>query len=221
MPRSSLCLAVLALAGCAATGDVAGMADGLMPARLVSLVDATQPAVVATGVAMPPIVAPSRSEFFDRTVENRLSGGSETLRMHASGRRIRIESAAGCRSTRLLDWFSPSVAWEGCGGSDDWRAGRAKVGVRDPLYPLEVGATGRYRRWATSHTGETSVRTTDCRVADAVTLDLGGRRADAFVVACDDGRIERTTWYAPGEGPVAYREAHKRRGLREAWVVAR
>lgn len=141
--------------------------------------------------------------------------------MRASGGRIRTEDAAGCRSTRLMDWFSPSVAWEGCGPSSKWRTGRAKVGVRDRLYPLEVGAKGRYRRWATAHTGETSVRTTDCRVTDAVTLDLGSRRTDAFVVACDDGRIERTTWYAPGEGPLAYRETHKRRGVREAWVVAR
>lgn len=190
MPRSRTCLAAVALAGCGAAGDLAG---GLVPRTLVVELDGTRPRVVATGVAIPPHPDPEPSEFSDRAVENRLTGERAVLRMRASARRLRITDATGCRATRLLDWFSPSVAWEGCGRSDVWHTGRAKVGLRDSLYPLEPGATGRYQRWATSHTGDTSVRTTDCRVSGAVTLDLGARRADTFVIRCKGGRIERIT----------------------------
>lgn len=125
-----------------------------------------------------------------------------------------------CRSTRLKDRFSPSVTLAGCGSSHDWHTARATVRVRESLYPLGVGAKRRYQRSAMSHTSAWSQRTTDCEVRDAVTLDLGRRLADAFEVSCDDGRIERMTWYAPGKGPIAYRETHHRRGVREAWVLA-
>ncbi|MEO1331563.1 MAG: hypothetical protein AAFW46_18080, partial [Pseudomonadota bacterium] len=114
----------------------------------------------------------------------------------------------------------PSDSWAGCGSSKTWHTAQATVRVIDPLYPLQVGATGVYERSATSSiTGATSVRRSTCRVTDAVAVERAAAApTPAYVVVCDDGRIERTTWFAPGVGPVAYREARKRRGLRKAWV---
>ncbi|MEL6267363.1 MAG: hypothetical protein AAFR52_17245 [Pseudomonadota bacterium] len=178
------------------------------------------PRVVARGVAIAPYDAPHPGSFGDRQVRDLVGGQVSTLRLGASRNRLRIEDGTGCVSTRLKDWFAPAVAWQDCGRSADWHTAKARVGVRDRLYPLETGASGRYQRWATSHTGRRSERTTDCIVRDAVTLDLGHRVADAFEVRCDDGRVERITWYAPAEGPVAYREAHRERGLRKAWIRA-
>ncbi|MEM7496853.1 MAG: hypothetical protein AAF371_02530 [Pseudomonadota bacterium] len=178
-----------------------------------------RPAIVARGVALEPHAKVLRSELGNRRVRDLMDGGTVVLEMSASGSRLRLVEADGCRSTRLLDWFSPSLAWADCGNSKHWHTAEARVGIEASLYPLRPGATGRYRRSAVSHTGRKSERVTDCRVTDAVTVDLGARVADAFEVVCDDGRIERTTWYAPGEGPVAYREAHRERGLREAWVL--
>jgi hypothetical protein len=37
-------------------------------------------------------------------------------------------------------------------------------------------------------------------------------------VVCRDGTRTRTTWFAPGEGPVAFRKVHDRDGVEEAWV---
>lgn len=170
---------------------------------------------------MPAYPRPRRSDFSDRTVKNALTGDLERLQMSAVGRNIRLRDATGCSATRALDWFSPSATWKNCGTSSNWHTGQGRVRVLDPLYPLQVGATGLYWRSARSHTGKTSVRTTECRVTDAVTIAIGSRPENAFVVKCDDGRVERTTWYAPGAGPLAYHEAKKGRSPREAWVVAR
>ncbi|MEM6489580.1 MAG: hypothetical protein AAF677_15145 [Pseudomonadota bacterium] len=210
-----LCTALVALtlAGCGPS-SVVEIGKVLEPARPGS------PTIVARGVAMPSWPRPRRQEFRDRDVRDLLTGSEVALGLSASRNRLRIVDASGCRSTRPLDWFSPSTAWEGCGTSRNWHTAEAEVTVERSIYPLQVGARGRYTRRATSHTGRTSERTTECRVRDAVTVDLGLRRADAFEVRCDDGRIERTTWYSPGEGPIAYREAHVERGLRKAWVRA-
>lgn len=215
MSRLAIAL-VVCLPACAPFGDGPGDLFASMASRL----DRTSPTVLRSGIDLPPAAKPGRAAFGDRRIVDLISGRETTLRLSASGNRIRVEDASGCRSTKLMDWFSPSVAWSGCGTSDDWQTGRAKVGVRTAPYPMTVGARGRYQRWATSHTGKTSMRTTDCVVRDAVTIAAGRRETDAFVVECDDGRVRRTTWLSPAEGPVAYREEHRTRGLREAWVVS-
>ncbi|MEM6421159.1 MAG: hypothetical protein AAF698_01125 [Pseudomonadota bacterium] len=207
-----------ALSGCTGTGLSKNAVGDLFGSAFGS--GEGYPRIVARGVDLDPAARPGPAVFGDRWVRDLANGGEERLGLSASRRRIHLSDADGCEATRLMDWFSPSVAWSGCGNSDNWHTASAKVGVRGSLYPLRVGGRGRYERWATAHTGKTSFRTTDCVVSDAVTLDLGRRRADAFEVRCDDGRIERITWFAPNEGPIAYREAHHSRGLRQAWVVA-
>ncbi|MEL7139486.1 MAG: hypothetical protein AAFP67_10580 [Pseudomonadota bacterium] len=206
----------LGAAGCAAPGDLGQSLVG----PIHSAIDRTQPTVVARRVEIAEIPSPSSASLTDRRIRNLIDDRTEVLSMQASRNRLSLVEPDGCQSTRFKDWFSPSVAWSGCGTSRNWHKARAEVDVLESLYPLRIGATGQYRRFATSHTGKCSERTTNCLVRDAVTLDLGRRDADAFEVRCDDGRVERVTWYAPGEGPIAYREAHHRTGVREAWVLA-
>ena len=172
--------------------------------------------------ALPSLAAPDPDEFRGMSVQSLLDGSTAHIAIQPEGRRVRIADASGCVSTRPLDWFAPSDSFDGCGTSRDWQDATAEVRVLDSLYPLTIGATGRYwRRAVSTATGEVSTRETDCAVVDAVAVALPRRgRTPAYVVRCDDGRIERTTWYTPGLGPIAYREAHASKGLRDAWMRA-
>jgi hypothetical protein len=97
---------------------------------------------------------------------------------------VRFRESDGCVSTRWGDGFARSDSWAGCADSRNWHTGRAAV----------------------SHTGRRYTRDTVCRVTDAVEVVRAGRApTPAFVVDCDDGKRVRTTWYAAGEGPVAFR----------------
>jgi hypothetical protein len=63
-------------------------------------------------------------------------------------------------------------------------------------------------------------RDTICRVTDAVEVLRAGRPpTPAFVVDCADGKRVRTTWWADGEGPVAFRKTHESKGVEEVWVA--
>lgn len=136
---------------------------------------------------------------------------------HAQGQQAHDNE--GCTWTRPTDWFSPSTSWTNCGTSRNWHTATASVLVLDSLYPLEVGATGSYKRRAVSHTGREQNRITNCTVTDAVNLMRPDKDATpAFVVVCDDSKRVRTTWYSPEFGPVAYRVIHNKNGLQEAWV---
>ncbi|MCL5776915.1 hypothetical protein M1105_07950 [Limibaculum sp. FT325] len=200
---------------------MAGCGAGEHKTKELSKAFAPTPETRTLERALPPTRAPSADEFRSMTVVSLLDGRSERIRITPFGNGVRIREESGCISTRVLDWFSPSDSYANCGTSKDWHTASGTVRVIDDLYPLTVGSTGRYERRAVSHTGKVSTRETRCEVTDAVEVQGPGKHArPAYVVTCDDGRVRRTTWYAPGTGPVAYREDHHEDGVREAWVRA-
>lgn len=177
------------------------------------------PETRSLGADLPPLERPSRSEFRNMKVQSLIDGETRTITIARFGNGLRIRDSDGCVTTRVLDWFSPSDSFAFCSSSQNWRTAQARVKVLDPLYPLDLGAEGVYWRRAVSGTGRISERESRCEVVD--TVEVVRDRAPtvpAFVVECDDGRLRRTTWYSPGIGPVAYREIHEDRGVREAWV---
>ena len=198
---------------------LAGCATVEAPNRSASKAVAHDPETTPLEGGLPALRHPSPAEFRSMTVTSLLDGRTARIRVTPFGNGVRIHEQDGCISTRVLDWFSPSDSYANCGGSKDWHTASGTVRVIDELYPLAVGSTGLYERRAVSHTGKVSTRETRCEVTDAVELHSpGGRSHAAFVVTCDDGRVRRTTWYSPGMGPVAYREEHRKDGVREAWV---
>lgn len=148
------------------------------------------------------------------------TGATITLQPRAIGARtVEVRQSDGC-VWRRDDWFAPSSRWRGCGDSASWRDGSAEVSGGDGLWPLRIGAEGRFRRRATSATGRTLARDTICRVDSAVEVLRADQPATpAFVVACDDGKRVRTTWWAPGEGPIAFRKTHRDKGVEAVWVA--
>lgn len=153
------------------------------------------------------------------TVTNLIDGSTMSFSVSSYGNGVRVRESDGCTWTRSNDWFSPSDSWSQCGDSSNWHTGEATVSQTASLFPMQVGSVGRYQRQARSHTGRTYTRETECEVTDAVEVLRPGRAATpAYVVECDDSRRVRTTWFAPGEGPIAYRESHRSNGLEEAWV---
>lgn len=197
-----------------------GMADH-DPLKLGSLTGGPAPETRSLEMSIQPVNSPSRAEFSSMTVKSLLDGETSSYTVSRYGNGVRVREGSGCVWTRARDWFSPSDSWANCGTSKSWHTAQASVRILDPLYPLEVGSTGSYERRAVSLTGDVSVRETRCEVISAVEVLRPGRTATpAYVVECDDGRRTRTTWYAPGEGPVAFREEHRSRGVEEAWVRA-
>ncbi len=169
--------------------------------------------------SIPPVTRAAAAELNSMTVTDLRDGSSKNYSVKSYGNGVRVREGDGCVWTRAGDWFSPSDSWANCGTSKNWHSGQAQVRELDPLYPLTLGSVGRYQRKAVSHSGRSYSRETRCRVTDAVEILREGHAATpAYVVECDDSRRVRTTWYAPGEGPVAYREVHRRNGLEEAWV---
>jgi len=144
------------------------------------------------------------------------SAGRFDIELKQGGMHVR--DADGCQWHRGLDWFAPSLSWRDCGSSRNWHTGTARVSVDRPIYPLRVGSRGAYTRSATSHTGRSYTRTTRCTVENAVEVVRdAGQVTPAYVVACDDGRRERRTWYAPGVGPLAFVQTHHKKGVERAW----
>ncbi|MEO1539401.1 MAG: hypothetical protein AAFU59_03390 [Pseudomonadota bacterium] len=171
---------------------------------------------------LPMLARPAKGQFRSFVLSDMRSGVEGPMTFRAKGRRLRVEEPDGCTWRSSLDWFSPSTSWEGCGTSRNWHTGSAQVSVLDPLYPLKIGARGVYERVATSHTGRTYTRQTICRVTGAEQVVRGnGALSPAYVVACDDGKRVRTTWYAPDDGPVAYVQRHAVEGIEDAWVRVR
>lgn len=165
------------------------------------------------------IKAPVSSEFRSIKARNLIDRSRFNLNISSHKHGIKVRETGGCSWTRAADWFSPSASWSNCGTSRNWHTGTATVRMTNSIYPLKVGSTGRYVRESVSHTGRTHSRTTQCQVTKAVEVVRRGKAdTPAFVVACNDGKRLRTTWYAPGIGPIAYREVHHRNGLQEAWV---
>lgn len=213
LKTGSVLSAILATAACA---SMPGSNAAFGPFRA----DGGWPTTTTVSAPPPTVRQPSVRDIRTMTVSSLRNDTRTTMSVRAFGDGVRVRQSDGCIWTRRADWFSPSDSWARCGSSKNWHTAQASVRVIDTLYPLQVGATGVYERTARSSvTGETSVRRSACRVTDAVAVERpDAAPIPAFVVSCDDERIVRTTWFAPGVGPVAYREAHKKRGLREAWV---
>lgn len=181
--------------------------------------DAAWPTTRATEQPLPPVANPSRRHLSSMEVVDLSNGAVRRLSVSTFGNGFRVRESDGCVWTRDADWFSPSDSWANCGTSKNWRTAQASVKRDASIYPLQIGSTGAYTRVATTPSGERSTRQTRCQVTGAETVERpGGTATPAYVVVCDDGRIRRTTWFSPSEGPVAYREEHRRRGLRDAWV---
>lgn len=213
MKRLSSLLFVLPLAACSSSGfELPSMA---------SIFGGSHPETQSLAAAIEPVGRPS-APVASMTVESLIDGSSNRLSVRSYGNGMRVQESDGCVWTRADDWFSPSDSWAACGDSKNWHTGQASVRELDSLYPLKVGSIGRYQRQAVSHTGRSYARETRCEVTDAVEVLRPGQAATpAYVVECDDSRRVRTTWYSPDEGPVAYREVHRRNGVEEAWIRTR
>ena len=170
--------------------------------------------------ALPPVERPTLAEFASMDVRTLPRGEALRLDVTPFGAGVRVRESGGCIWTRALDWFSPSDSWAFCGASKNWSTAQARVTEVQSLYPLQVGSVGVYQRQATSTaSGDISERETRCEAkASEAVRRPSGALTPAYRVECFDGRISRISWFAPGEGAIAYREAHYKRGLREAWV---
>lgn len=205
-------LIALPLAACS-------LGDDFEAPAITSLFAPAGPETRPLAASIPPVQRPGFHEISTMTVTSLEDGSRKTFSVKPYGNGVRVSEGNGCIWTRAGDWFSPSDSWSSCGSSVNWHTGQAKVRELDSLYPLRVGSVGSYERSAVSHTGRSYSRTTQCEVTDAVEVLRQGQAATpAYVVKCDDSRRVRTTWYAPGQGPIAYQEVHRRNGLEEAWV---
>lgn len=211
MKRLSALLLTLPLAACSV--------DGFELPHLASVFDSTRPETQPLKGSIRSVPQPTMGSLSSMTVSSLMDGSTQSYRVRPFGNGVRVRESNGCVWTRAGDWFSPSDSWANCGDSRNWHTGQAKVRQLDSLYPLKVGSVGRYERRAVSHTGRTYTRQTRCEVTDAVAVLRPGKAATAaYVVVCNDSRRVRTTWYAPDEGPIAYREVHHRKGVEVAWL---
>ncbi|MEL6476120.1 MAG: hypothetical protein AAFR17_02230 [Pseudomonadota bacterium] len=166
-----------------------------------------------------PVTRPMLRRLSSMKVENLLTGEQERIKVSRFGQGVRVREADGCIWTRAGDWFAPSDSFAACGTSKNWHTAQARISRSGSLFPMRIGKRAVYERDAVSWNGRTSSRQTACEVTDtAEVLRPGGRATPAFVVTCDDGRVARTTWYAPSKGPIAYHEERAGKGVRDAWI---
>ncbi len=186
---------------------------------VVSLFGGNRPDTAAVSSTLPAVNQPSASELSGFAATSLIDGTTERFAIERVGGGIRTRQDNGCTWTRSADWFAPSDSWTRCGDSTNWHTATAQVRVIDSLYPLTVGSTGVYQRQAVSHTGRTQDRRTTCRVTGAEDVIRPGLpNTSAYVVECDDTRRVRTTWYAPGKGPIAFTQVSNSEGLEESWI---
>lgn len=164
------------------------------------------------------VTRPTLTRMSTMQVKNLRTGQTDELRVTRFGNGVRVQETDGCTWTRAIDWFAPSDSFAGCGTSKNWHTAQAQVEREGSLFPLRVGNRAVYQRDAVSWNGRTSSRRTECEVIDTAEVLRPGGATPAYVVRCDDGRVTRTTWYAPVEGPIAYHEERQGRGVRDAWI---
>ena len=214
----------LSLAATACSGTQPGELTRVMTseARFVaaSLFAPVGPETRPLGAALAPARKPAAPLTRSVTARDPRSGEQVRLEPRSLGRGVvEIRQNDGC-TWRTGDWFAPSTAWRDCGDSRHWHTGQSTVSGGTGLWPLRAGAETRFTRRATSHTGRTYERETLCRVTDTVAVLRAGRApTPAFVVDCTDGKRVRTTWWAPDEGPIAFRKIHDETGIEELWVA--
>ena len=206
----------IALSGCANIGNDIGNTLG---STFGSIFGGPGPETAPLSAELAPLSQPSAGELRSFTTTSLIDGSRNTFDIRPYGYGIRARQDNGCVWTRAADWFSPSDSWANCGTSQNWHTAQARVTQQDSLYPLTVGSEGRYRRVAVSHTGRDQDRRTVCRVTGAEDVVRPGfPDTSAYVVECDDTRRVRTTWYAPGQGPVAFTQVSNSGELEEAWI---
>lgn len=215
---STLALAALAVQTPAAAQGMGEAGEGRKAAVRAAL--KTGPETRRLRAPLAPAAKPARPLTDPITILNPLTGASQRLAVRPFGRRaVEVRQSNGC-VWRREDWFAPSIFWRNCGDSKNWRDGRSDVSGGQGLWPLRVGAEGRFDRAAVSASGSSYERATRCRVTDAVeVLRQGQAPTPAYVVDCNDGKRTRTTWWAPGAGPIAFRQVHEKKGLEEFWVT--
>ena len=183
-----------------------------------NFLDGPRPETVETAVDLPPVTQSGANDLASFTVTSLIDGSTGTFAIQPHGSGIRARQDNGCDWTRS-SWFAPSDSWTNCGTSTNWHSAQATVRVLDPLFPLTVGSTGTFERAATSVTGRTQLRRTTCEVTGIeVVIRPGQTDMPAYVVVCDDTRRERTTWYAPDQGPVAFLQVSAQGDVEEAWI---
>lgn len=211
-PKLAALAGLLALGGCA-SAEFASTLDNL---------DKTFQGVGferETAIELAPAPRPAQRFWRDIRVRDKAFGAERTIAVRPVGRdAIQATQPDGCVWTRSADWFSPSFAWSACGARADWSTAKGTVRRTGSLWPLKEGATAAYTRTVVSKTGRSSTRTTRCAVVDQVLVTRStGAPIGAFKVVCQDGRRTRTTWWSADEGPVIYRQVHRRRGVEQFW----
>ena len=210
MKYLSVGVVVLMTTGCVSNGTQILNSIG-------SVFETNRPETAQISSPLPIVQQPEGFGSFQTT--SLMNGRSSSYTVQSYGNGLRVREADGCVWTSAADWFSPSDSWANCGTSKNWNSAQAQVRQIDSLYPLQVGAEGRYQRQATSHTGRTRTRNTVCRVTGAVDVVRPGLPdTSAYVVKCDDSKRVRTTWYAPGQGPIAFTQVSDSQGLEESWI---
>lgn len=211
MKRLCALVLTLPLAACSA--------DGFHVPDLTAIFEPARPDTRPLAGPIQSVTRPSAGLPREMNVTSLVDGTRKSFSARTYANGVRVRQSNGCVWTRANDWFSPSDSWANCGESSNWHTAQAQVRQLQTIYPLREGSIGRYQRSAKSHTGRSYTRETRCEVTDAVEVLRPGRAATpAFVVECDDTRRRRTTWYAPGEGPIAFRVVHRRNGVEEAWI---
>jgi hypothetical protein len=212
LPRATLAaLALASLGACAQVADAGRAALAMVPGQAA-------PRTVALSTPPEPAGKPAAPLAGGFTARDLITGGTLAFDVLRQGDRVAVRQSDGCAWTRADDWFAPSSAWENCDGGQ-WATGRAEVRRTASIWPLREGAEGGFTRTATAASGRSYQRDTSCRVAGAeAVVREDGARTPAWVVRCRDGKRTRTTWWAPGEGPVAFRKTHDQNGVEEAWM---
>ncbi len=205
-------IALLALGACA-------QVQAARDAGLALFADRGMPQTARLTTPPAPAARPAAQMAASFDARDLLTGETRRFAVARTRDGVRVRQSDGCVWTRSGDWFSPSDSWAGCGDSANWHTGQAQVRQLASIWPLQPGAEGRWTRSATSHTGRSLARDTVCRVTGAEAVIREERApTPAHVVTCRDDKRTRTTWFAPGEGPVAFRVVHDGNGVEDAWV---
>ncbi len=212
MKRLASLFLILPLSACAMDG-------GFRLSSISKMFEPVAPSTQKLSRPIPSISKGSATSISSMEVISLTDGEAVRYNAQPFGNGVRVTQSDGCIWTRSNDWFAPSDSWAHCGTSLNWHTAQATVRELNSIYPLKIGSTGVYERSAVSHTGRKYTRKTTCEVTDAVdVVRTNGSLTPAYVIVCKNKSRIRTTWYAPSEGPIAYREMHRHKGVEVAWL---
>lgn len=141
------------------------------------------------GIQLPPMPKPSPREV--GYIWKALKDGKpyETKLTERTESGVVWKDSDGCQWTKIPDtWFSPSIAWENCGGSD----GTVTVRPKGDAWPMQVG-----KKWSFDVDGGDWRYQRTCEVEDAVRVRIALGEYDTFKTVCDDKWNTRTYYYSP------------------------